>query len=57
MNKVTYIIEYSNGGWKYFNEEFEDRKEFNRFIKGLRNNSKCVAWKATNDRGYTYTSS
>lgn len=57
MNKVTYIIEYSNGGWKYFNEEFEDRKEFNRFIKDLRNNRKCVAWTATNDRGYTYTSS
>lgn len=57
MNTVTYVLQYPNGGWKYFTEEFSDRKEFNRFIKNLRNKSNCIAWKATNNRGYTFTNS
>jgi hypothetical protein len=55
MNKVTYINECPNGGWKYFTNEIENRKEFNNFLKLLRDNKCCVAFTATNNKGCTFT--
>lgn len=48
MFKIRYTLEYVNGGWKYFVEEFDDREYFRKSIRELKNNPKCIGFVTTN---------
>ena len=48
MFKIRYTLEYANGGWKRFNNEFSDREEFRKFIREIKNNPKCIGYVTIN---------
>lgn len=48
MFKIRYTLEYANGGWKYFDNEFNDREEFRKFVREIKNNPKCIGYVTTN---------
>ena len=48
MFKIRYILECANGGWKHFNNEFNNRDEFRKFVREIKNNPKCISFVTTN---------
>lgn len=54
MFKIKYTLEYANGGWKYFNNEFDDKEAFRKFVREVKNNPKCIGYVITYpDRGFS----
>jgi hypothetical protein len=51
MYQLRYVLEYPNGGWKYFNTTFKDKDLFITFFRAIRDDRRCIAYTFINERG------